>query len=118
MVDGNKTETYSMTINSIAAPPTATTTTGVGTTLDEEGSPEEGVSVNVQVIGGPGTDGVAYDSAVWTETSSALGVVQFAGIVHGARYKIWRGDSKANAVTFTAPDSGVSFDLPELIGRG
>ena len=94
------------------------TTTGVITVYDEEGSVEEGVEVSVQIIVGPGTDGIGYDSAVWTESSDALGVVEFAGIILGARYKIWRGESKANAQTFTAPDSGDSFDLAEVIGRG
>ncbi len=118
LVDGTKTPTYSMTAVSISAPPNASTTTGVAKTYDEEQVLEAGVSVNVQILDGPATAGIAYDSAVWTELSSALGVVQFAGIVHGAQYKIWRGDSKANAVTFTAPTTGDSFDLPEVIGRG
>ncbi len=118
VVDGDETETYSMTAVSITAPPSASTTTGVMTVYDEEGSVEEGVEVSVQIIDGPGTDGIGYDSTVWTETSSALGVVEFAGIILGARYKIWRGDSKPLAQTFTAPTSGDSFDLAEVIGRG
>lgn len=112
------TKTVSLTLIAITAPPNASTTTGVGTTYDEEQVLEEGVSVNVQILDGPGTDGIAYDSAVWTELSNVSGVVQFAGIVHGARYKIWRGDSKPKAVEFTAPTTGTSFDLPEVIGRG
>ncbi len=118
VVDGTEAETYSMTAISITAPPNASTTTGVMTVYDEEGSVEESVEVSVQIIDGPGTDGIGYDSAEWTETSSAQGLVEFAGIILGARYKIWRGDSKADAETFTAPTSGDSFDLPEVIGRG
>lgn len=118
VVDGDETETYSMSAISITAPPNASTTTGVMTVYNEEGSVEKSVSVSVQIIDGPGTDGIGYDSAVWIETSSALGVVEFAGIIHGARYKIWRGDSKPNAQEFTAPLSGDSFDLAEVIGRG
>jgi hypothetical protein len=112
------TKTISLTLlPSITPPPNASTTTGVMTVYDEEGSVESGVSVTVQITEGPGTDGIGYDSAEWTETSSALGIVEFAGIILGARYKIWRGDSKANAQTFTAPSSGDSFNLAEVIGR-
>lgn len=118
VVDGTETETYSMSAVSISAPPNASTTTGVMTVYDEEGSVEEGVTMTVQIIDGPGTAGIGYDSTVWTETSSALGVVEFAGIILGAQYKIWRGDSKPKAQTFTAPSSGDSFSLAEVIGRG
>ena len=111
-------KTISLTANTISAPPNASTTTGVTKTYDEEQALEAGVKVSVQIIEGPAIAGLAYDSAVWTETSDGSGVVQFAGIVHGAQYKIWRGDSKANAQTFTAPTTGTSFDLPEVIGRG
>ena len=118
VVDGAKNVTYSMSAVSIDAPPNASTITGVQTEYDEEGVVEEGVEVSVQILEGPGTDGIGYDSAVWTETSNGSGVVQFAGLLHGARYRIWRGDSKANAQTFTAPTSGDSFNLTEIIGRG
>ncbi len=117
VVDGNKTPTYSMTAVTISAPPNASTTTGVMTVYDEEGSVEAGVTITVQVIVGPGTAGIGYDSTEWAETSSALGVVEFAGIILGARYKIWRGTSKADVETFTAPTTGDSFDLAEVIGR-
>ena len=112
------TKTISMTLIAISPPPTATTTTGVMTVLDEEGSVEEGVTITVQILDGPGTDGIGYDSAQWAETSDVNGVVQFAGIVHGARYQIWRGTTKAKVETFTAPTSGTSFDLAEVIGQG
>lgn len=118
VVDGTITITYSMSVDSIDAPPNASTTTGVMKTYDEEGVVEASVAVSVQITEGPGTDGIGYDSAKWTETSNGSGVVQFAGIIKGARYKIWRGDQKAAAKTFTAPTEGDSFDLAEVIGRG
>lgn len=112
------TKTISLTALTIDPPPSASTITGVMTVYDEEGVEEESVEVSVQITEGPGTDGIGYDSAEWTETSNASGVVQFAGLIKGATYKIWRGDSKANAQTFTAPSTGDSFDLAEVIGRG
>jgi hypothetical protein len=118
VVDGDETETYSMSAVSITPPPNASTTTGVMTVYDEEGNVEESVVISVQIIDGPGTAGLGYDSAVWAEMSSALGVVEFAGIIKGATYQIWRGTSKADMQTFTAPTSGDSFDLAEVIGRG
>ena len=118
VVDGDKSPTYSMTVVTITAPPNASTTTGVMTVYDEEGSVESGVTITVQIIDGPGTAGIGYDSTEWAETSSALGVVEFAGIILGAQYRIWRGTSKADVQTFTAPTTGTSFDLAEVIGRG
>ncbi len=113
------TKTISLTLlPAITPPPNAATTTGVMTVYDEEGSVESGVSINVNIIKGPGTDGIGYDTAVWTEVSSVLGIVQFAGIILGARYQIWRGESRADVQTFTAPTTGTSFDLAEVIGRG
>ena len=118
LVDGNKTPTYSMSVVTITAPPNAATTTGVMTVYDEEGVVESGVTMTVQIIAGPGTAGIGYDSTEWAATSSALGVVEFAGIILGAQYKIWRGTAKAAVETFTAPTTGDSFDLTEVIGRG
>ena len=118
IVNGTEADTYSMSIVAITAPPNAATTTGVMLVYDEEGVLEEGVTITVQIIDGPGTDGIGYDSTEWAELSSALGVVEFAGIILGARYKIWRGTSKPEAQTFTAPTTGTSFDLAEVIGRG
>lgn len=112
------TKTVSLTLIAITAPPNASTITGVTTAVDEEGVAESGVSISVQILAGPGTAGLAYDSADWTETSDGSGIVQFAGLVKGALYKGWRGDSKPNAVEFTAPTTGDSFNLPEVIGRG
>lgn len=112
------TKTVSLTLIAISPPPNAATTTGVMTVYDEEGSVESGVTITVQVIDGPGTAGIGYDSTEWAATSNGSGVVEFAGIILGARYKIWRGTSKPEAQTFTAPTTGTSFDLAEVIGRG
>ncbi len=112
------TKTISLTANTIDPPPSAATTTGVGTYLDEKGVEEQGVEVTVQILEGPGDDGLGYDSAEWGETSDVNGVVQFAGIIKGAKYTIWRGDEKSSAETFTAPLTGTSFNLKEVIGQG
>ena len=118
IVNGTEADTYSMAAVTITAPPNASTTTGVMTVYDEEGSVESGVTVTVQIIDGPGTAGIGYDSTEWAATSNGSGVVEFAGIILGARYKIWRGTSKPEAQTFTAPTTGTSFNLTEVIGRG
>ncbi len=118
IVNGTEADTYSMSVVAITAPPNAATTTGTMTVYDEEGALEEGVTITVQIIDGPGTDGIGYDSTEWAELSSALGLVEFAGIILGARYKIWRGILKPEGQTFTAPTTGTSFDLAEVIGRG
>ena len=118
IVNGTETDTYSMSAVTITAPPNAATTTGVMTVYDEEGTVESGVTITVQVLDGPGTAGIGYDSTEWEATSNGSGVVEFAGIILGARYKIWRGTSKPDAQTFTAPTTGTSFNLAEVIGRG
>lgn len=117
VVDGDETPTYSMTAVTITPPPSADTITGVMSVYEETGVQGVAVQVSVQIIEGPGTDGIGYDSAVWTQTSSG-GVVQFAGLIKGAKYKMWRGNSSRNYVTFTVPTTGSSFDLAEVIGEG
>lgn len=89
--------------------------TGVLTCYDEDGAAEQSVQVMCQIIDGPGTAGLSYDSTIRTETSGADGVVQFTGMVIGATYDIWRSD-RGGRIEMTVPNSA-SFNINELIGK-
>jgi hypothetical protein len=67
--------------------------TGTGTVYDEEGVVEEGASVSMQIVSGPGGAGLVGDAAVRTESSGVDGTVSFSGLFVGAKYRYWRGDS-------------------------
>ena len=115
VVDGDKPVTYSLTALVTSPPTTPGTLIGQMITLDEQGAIEVGVEISIQITAGPGDAGVAYDSKVWTVTSDSNGLVEFDGIVAGATYSMWRGCGEVG--TFTAPETGSTFDVDELIGE-
>ena len=115
VVNSDENETYSMTANVIAAPPTASTSTGVTYLYDHMGVAEAGATASVQITSGPGGSGIGYDKKIWTETSNSSGLIQFSGLIREATYKYWRGSSKTGSVNITVPDA-LSFNLDEIIG--
>lgn len=115
-VAADVTPTYSMTALSVTAPPTPGTATGVMTTLSHLGVVEEGVVISVRIEAGPGTAGYALDDKVWTDTSTAAGLVEFPGLVRGATYQVWRGKD-GETQSFVVPASGDSFNITEVIGK-
>jgi hypothetical protein len=116
VVDGVEAVTYSMAAVTITAPPTPTTATGILTILNEEGVAEQNVTISCQIESGPGTAGLGYDRKVWSEVSDVNGLVQFAGMVQGATYSVWRGEQRdATAASVTVPVA-TSFNIAELLG--
>jgi hypothetical protein len=115
VVSADASVTYTMTAITIDPPPSATTSTGVMTTLDEKGVVEDGVEISVRMRRGPGTAGLSYDVKDWTETSAGGGLVSFVGLVRGGVYRLWRGDETEKFQEFTVPDSD-SFDIAEVLG--
>ena len=107
--------TYSMTLNTIAAPPNASTSTGVTYLYDHMGVLEPGAKASVQITSGPGGSGIGYDKRIWTEIANSAGLIQFSGLIREATYNYWRGSSKTASVSITVPDA-LSFNLDEIIG--
>ena len=115
VVDGNETQTYSMTqvVSATAAPGQVT---GFLTCYDENGLVEENASVSLQ-FANPGTltIGFGFDESVRTETSDENGIVQFSGLFKGAKYRIQRGNSEAEDVTI--PESATDpYELVSVVG--
>jgi len=117
VVDGDESQTYSMTQISIT-PGSGSATTGYVTCLDNTGTAEADVTVYAQMIDPPtsGT-GYAYDASVRTVTSDEDGVAELTGMIKGATYQLWRG-KRATGRTVTIPsDAGSTYALPSLVGE-
>jgi hypothetical protein len=117
VVNGNKTQTYSMTAISVT-PSDSGQVTGVLTCFDEGGKAEANVTITLKQTAVAEATGDAYDAAERTETSNAKGLVQFTGLFAGATYKWRRGISErwytvtiaANAVGSVSLTSGLGVD--------
>ncbi len=96
--------------------------------MDENQDPEADVLVSVQMETGPGTAGFILDQKIRTETSDVDGIVEFAGMLRGATYAIWRGDGATVEATgpfsvegsfsrrsFVVPNTD-TFSLAEALG--
>lgn len=128
VVSGATSDTFSLEGLEITPPDDALTATGIMVVYDEEGVVEDQVEVSLQLTAGPGDAGYAFDTKIRTEVSNVAGLVQFAGLIRGATYRIWRGGSTASSsspsifatrssgsATFVVPNSS-SFNLPEITG--
>lgn len=100
------------------------TTTGYLNVMDEDaGVPEIGIKVSLRMIEMPtGSTGFAFDNTIRVKTSTAPdGLVQWTGLVPGATYEIWRGDSTAttNKRSETTIDlaAGATYDLNSVLGK-
>lgn len=129
VVSGATSATFSLEGLEITPPDDALTSTGVMIVYDEEGVVEQSVEISLKLVSGPGTAGYALDTKTRTEVSDATGLVQFAGLVRGATYQVWRGGSTgtgtpapsifatrvSGSATFVVPNTS-SFNLPEITG--
>jgi len=119
VVLSNPVSIVSETVTSVTLPDDPTLATGVMKLLTPAGAADEGATVTVKVVGGPGTAGYSLDDTVWTETADSNGDVQFVGLLPGATYEIWRGNSKRLKQQFTVDTDagGTSFNIEEVIGK-
>lgn len=129
VVSGTTAATFSLDGLEITPPDDALTSTGVMVVLDEEGIAEPEIEVSLKLVSGPGTAGYALDTKTRTEVSDVDGLIEFAGLIRGATYQIWRGAETGSgtpapsifatrvsgSATFVVPNSE-SFSLPEITG--
>jgi len=128
-VSGTSAETIPLTESAVTPPASPLVATGTMLVLDELAEIEEGVDISLQLTGGPGTAGYALDTKVRTATSDVDGLVEFAGLIRGAEYSVWRGTSTAPSATspfsvrasgnqsfFTVPNTD-TFSISEILGR-
>jgi hypothetical protein len=115
VVNGTTAETITGNAANIPAP-SANQFTAYLYTRDATGAIEPGVKVSFQMIDARSSGG-AYDNTPLLVTSDGNGLVS-TPLQCDATYRIWRGDSKQNAVTMRmSTRSGQTFALPNLIGH-
>lgn len=127
-VSGTSAETIPLTEEAVTPPASALVSTGVMLVLDEFAEPEASIDVSIQMTAGPGTAGYALDTKIRTAQSDVDGLVEFAGLIRGATYAVWRGPgataaptspfavrSGASRTTFVVPNTD-SFSIAEITG--
>jgi hypothetical protein len=105
-----------LTAHSVTPPALANQIIGVLITYDATGALKGNVAICIEMVKGPGTDGQSHDTTVNTHTSNASGRLEVAHLM-GAEYRARRGNSDMDWVYYTAPSTGTSFSLPEILGR-
>jgi len=114
VVDGDKTQTYSMMLATVT-PSEVSKVTGYWYTLDEEGEVEASVDIELRVVSSS-LAGTAHDAAIRTETSDSNGLVQFTNLVKGAKYEARRGTT-TRWTQFTVPTTATTpYALPDIWG--
>ena len=88
--------TYELVQTVIADPSPPGTATGQILLLDDDAVAIVGADYSVQYVSGGTLAGVSPFRGVITKVTGGTGVAQFAGLVHGATYRPWRGDETAN----------------------
>jgi len=128
-VSGTSAETIALTESAVTPPASPLVATGTMLVLDELAAIESDVDISLQLTGGPGTAGYALDTKIRTATSDVDGLVEFAGLIRGATYSVWRGSSTAPSATspfsvrasgnqsfFVVPNTD-TFSISEILGR-
>lgn len=85
--------------------------TGYAIVYNERGERENNISISVQLVSGPATEGFSLDTAPRTVVSSTAtingkqvkGYVEFPGMRRGATYNVWRGASSSVAASAASP---------------
>ncbi len=115
VVDGDETQTYSMSSVSVPASNPGFVT-GYGYCYDEEGVVESGVPVYLKFHDSTGS-GVIHDIAPRTEISAASGLVTFTNLMTGRDYTARRGTSKRWKRITIPSDATSPFALPDFWGE-
>ncbi len=89
--------------------------TGYWTVFGVNGQAEAGVVHYLEVREGAGTDGLSLPTTIRQAVSNTGGVVQFAGIPHGATVWAGRGMSSLRG-PYTAPSEGSTWAMDEVVG--
>ena len=118
VVDGNEAVAVPLTALYITPSAAPGLTTGFLVALDVVGAIEVGAVFSCQLVRGPGGTGYGYDNEVRTATSAAVtGIVEFAGMVKGGTYYIWRGDKKDKTERLVPANAGSTWSIENLIGK-
>jgi hypothetical protein len=114
VVDGNETQTYTLTATSIT-PSSTGLVTGYWVCYSHVGVVESGVSITMICKKVPAESGFALDSATRTATSGANGIAQFANLIPGATYQVARGSGQ-NFIIKVPDDATGTIELNSILG--
>jgi hypothetical protein len=114
VVDGDETQTYSMTLVTVT-PSEAGKVTGYWYTLDEDGEVEASVDIEMRVVSS-GLTGTAHDATIRTATSDSSGLVQFTNLVKGTKYEARRGTATRWTQFTVATTATTPYALPDIWG--
>lgn len=115
VVNGNETETYSMSAISISPPASPSSTTGMLITLGIDNQPLANVTCWFRVHTGPGTAGYSHPDQWFSVTSNISGVLSYNGFARLTKYVGKRGENGPEH-SFTTPNAD-SFNIPEILGH-
>lgn len=113
VVNGDETETYSMTAIVFSAPDNADMTLGYFTVYDIAGDPLASESITYKQTSNVSGYGTSFEPDTATLTSDVNGLVQ-VNLYKGANYAFTRTGSKAFTVTIP-DDAGDSYELPNML---
>jgi hypothetical protein len=114
VVDGNETQTYTLTATSIT-PSSTGLVTGYWVCYSHLGVVESGVLITMICKKVPAESGFALDSATRTATSGADGIAQFANLIPGATYQVARGSGQ-NFMIKVPDDATDTIELNSILG--
>jgi len=114
VVDGDETQTYSMTLVTVT-PSDPGFITGYWQCYDEEGIVEAGQTVQMRMKVCSGY-GMMYDSKIRSEDSDANGLATFINLDPGMTYQVRRGES-GKWIDVTIPSTATSpYALQSIVG--
>jgi len=114
VVDGDETQTYSMTLVTVS-PSDPGFITGYWQCYDEEGVAEAGQTVQMRMKVCSGY-GMMYDSKIRSEDSDANGLATFINLDPGMTYQVRRGES-GKWIDVTIPSTATSpYALQSIVG--
>jgi len=114
VVDGDETQTYSMTLVTVT-PSDPGFITGYWQCYDEEGIAEAGQTVQMRMKVCSGY-GMMYDSKIRSEDSDANGLATFTNLDPGMTYQVRRGES-GKWIDVTIPSTATSpYALQSIVG--
>lgn len=114
VVDGDETQTYSMTLVTISASDPGFIT-GYWQCYDEDGVAEVGQTIQMRMKTCSGY-GVIYDSKIRSEVSDSTGLATFTNLDPGMTYQVRRGES-GKWINVTIPSTATSpYALQSIVG--
>jgi hypothetical protein len=114
VVNGDETQTYSMTLVSISASDPGFIT-GYWQCYDEDGVAEVGQTIQMRMKTCSGY-GIIYDSKIRSEVSDTTGLATFTNLDPGMTYQVRRGES-GKWINVTIPSTATSpYALQSIVG--